>query len=266
MIKYKKEQGITLVSLIVTIIVLLIITTIVIREASTSANDVRLKGFYTQLELIEKQVDTITVTNEKAEIEGEFIAIQELGTAYEDLPENKKEFLSNILQNTDFSKEDFRYFTKSEVISYLIDLNDFDDNLFINFNQRCVIAEKGIKIGNNEYHMQEENKVYYVEQSNTNQVASISSLNYTIIPYGTNTYKVTVNPVYTVGNTGGTGSLKYKKTTTKYWETANDLSMILELNVEYNIAYTNATGQNSIEKSIKIMIDEENDIATVQEI
>ena len=60
----KKENGITLVSLILTVVVLIIIVSVSVSVGTNSLDSTRLKGFYMQLEIVQKRVDDITATNE----------------------------------------------------------------------------------------------------------------------------------------------------------------------------------------------------------
>ena len=60
----KKQNGITLATLVITIVVLLIISVVTILNSTDSLESTRLKGFYTKLEFVQKRVDNIAATNE----------------------------------------------------------------------------------------------------------------------------------------------------------------------------------------------------------
>ena len=60
-----QEKGITLVGLIITVVVMLIIAGVSIYNGTESLNSTRLRGFYTQLEIVQKRVDDIAATDEK---------------------------------------------------------------------------------------------------------------------------------------------------------------------------------------------------------
>ena len=74
--KGRESKGITLISLIITIVVLVILASISIKSGTESLDNTRLQGFYTQLEIIQKRVDDIAVTNETYISNGETIYLK----------------------------------------------------------------------------------------------------------------------------------------------------------------------------------------------
>lgn len=253
----KGQKGITLIALVITIVVLLIIASISITSGTESIDKTRLQGFYTQLEIVQKRVDDIATTNENyIDSEGNAIYLKEQGTDYENLGEDQQNTLKAIIQSegTDLNLrvENFRYFT-SEQLNSILDLSDVEYNVFIDFNNRVVIAENGITANGVTYHMLK-NSIYYAEQNTNKNVGTIESLNYTIVKYGDN-YKITVIPSNSVGDLQIGGTLKYKKTTSKYWETSTNLEMIISQLADYNIIYEDINN-NSISKTINVSVDE----------
>lgn len=263
----KREKGITLVALIITIVVMLILASVSVSIGTNSLDSMRLKGFYTQLEIIQKRVDDIATTNESyINSDGNTVYLKEQGVAYADLTDAQKTLLQSIINLENLVGADatkFRYFTKDDLEQYL-DLSDMDYNVFIDFDNRIIIAEDGIKIGDKTYHALE-NATYFVHQNKEKNKGTIEALKYTVTLYGTDKYKVVIAPSNIVGDVGGTGYVKYKKTTTKYWEVADNTEIIIEADVEYNIVYVDAN-KNSIEKTIKVEVDSGTGVATVTEI
>lgn len=263
------EKGITLVALLVTVAVMMLILGISLGTGLESADSTRLKGFYTRLEIIQKRADDIAVTNESyIDSEGTVIYLKEAGTAYADLDADKKNALQEIVTNEGegiiTNAQTFRYFTKEEVES-ILDLSEIEYNVFIDFDTRTVIAEEGITANGETYHILK-NSVYYAQQNQTKNEGPITSLEYNVTPYGTGNYKVVITPSNTVGDLNKSGRVDYKKTITKYWETGTSNEVILELETEYNIKYIDANN-NSLEKTIKIVLDTENEnTPVVQEI
>lgn len=261
----KKENGITLVALVITIIVLLIIASISINYGTGSLDNTRLQGFYTKMEIIQKRVDDIAVTNESyVNNDGEVLYIKHLG---KNLTEEQQNFVQNILleKSINVPIAEFRYFTLSD-LQNILDLSEMDQNVFIHFDSRTIIAEDGITIGDTTYYMLE-NNVYFSEYKGAN----LPTLNgevpfsYSIIEYGTDKYKVTVKPNYNIENYNPKGvELKYKKSTSKYWETSTNLEMIINGPADYNIIYEDINN-NSLSKTINVSVDE-NGIPTVTEI
>lgn len=255
------NNGITLISLTITIIVLIIIASVSINIGTEAMDDARLDGFYMKLEIIQKRVDDIASTNEKYIIKNNdgTETIVELKNTGSNLTGEQITFVDNVLQEKELtnitSANNFRYFTSIELEEKL-DLLEMEDNVFIDFNNRIVISESGVTIGEKTYYMLEDEK-YFVEHNEDKNVGTIESLNYTAILYGDNKYKVTVTPSNTIGDIGGTGYIKYKKLSSKYWNTSNNLEFVIEELGTYNIIYVDKNN-NSIEDNIYLVKDEEN--------
>lgn len=252
----KDQKGITLVALIVTIVVMVILASISITTGMESLDSTRLQGFYTQLEMIQKRVDDIATTNEGyIDSNGNLLYIKEQGKA---LTASQKTSLQNIMQKEEINlpADNFKYFT-AEDLQNVLDLLDLEYNVFIDFENRVVIAEEGIKISDKTYYVLE-NKTYFVEQNTVDKnKGTIQSLSYNITRYG-DKYKVLITPSNSIGDVKGTGYVKYKKTTTKYWETSNNTEIVVEQDVKYNLIYQD-NNQNSIEKIIEVNLNADNE-------
>lgn len=248
----KSEKGITLVALIIIVAVLLIIASVSIYSGTESLDNVSLNGFYTKLEMVQKRVDDISATNESyIDASNNIIYIKDAG---QDLTEEQKTNLKNILDTSNISSTDiidnFRYFTIQD-LENILDLSEIDYNLFINFEERIIVAEEGITIGGTTYYLLE-NATYFVKEDITKNVGVIKSLVYgEPIKYTNDTYKVTIAPENTIGDLDGTGYIKYKKATSNYWDITNENYIIIEFDTEYNIIYTDLN-KNSIERTIKL--------------
>lgn len=252
-----RENGITLVGLIITVVVMFIIAGVSIYNGTESLNSTRLRGFYTQLEIVQKRVDDIAATNEMyINKDGHEINIKESGQS---LTQNQKQKLQNILQAekvdiNNVNLEEFRYFTIQD-LEEILDIREIEYNLFINFSKRLIVAEDGIVIDEKTYYILE-NSIYFTELNSQKNIGLIKSLKYSKpIKYIDDTYKVTITPDEVEGNLSKDGYIKYKLTTTKYWETSKDLTIVMEKDVEYNIKYID--NNNNIEKIIKIQLENE---------
>lgn len=248
----KNEYGITLPALVIIVAIMIIIISVSLRGGTESVNNTLLNGFYTQLEIIQERVDDISTTNESyINEDGTEIYIKEAG---KDLTETQINNLKAILleqgPSTDYIKETYRYFTIQD-IKDILDLDEIDYNLFIDFENRIIIAEGGITIGSTTYYMLGETK-YHVKENSSKNEGTINSLIYgTPIQYTADTYKLSIEPENTIGDLDKSGYIKYKKMTSNYWETTTSNELILKLNTKYNIKFTDLNN-NSIEKIIKI--------------
>lgn len=248
----RNEKGITLVALIITVAVMLILASVAVYNGTESVNNTLLNGFYTQLKIVQERVDDISTTNESYINEDDTeIYIKEAG---KNLTETQISNLEQILLAqglpTDYISESYRYFTIQD-IKDILDLDEIDYNLFINFENRIIIAEEGITIDNTTYYTLKDTK-YFVEENSSKNEGKINSLIYgTPTQYTADTYKLSIEPENTIGDLDKTGYIKYKKTTSNYWDITNDKYIIIKLETEYNIVYTDLN-QNKIEKKIKI--------------
>lgn len=260
--RLKSENGITLVALILTIAILLILASVSIKTGMESLDNTRLQGFYTQLEIIQKRVDDIAATNESyIDNEGNTIYLKEQGS---DLTDAQKASLESILTSEGINIEttNFRYFTVEDLRNSL-NLLEMEYNVFIDFTNRVIVAENGLQLEDKTYYILE-NTTYFVEQNTNKNTGTIESLSYNITQYSGNKYKISITPSNTIGDLGGTEYVKYKKTTTKYWETSTNTDIIVELSIEYNIVYIDSNN-NTLEKTIIVELDDSNN-PTVTEI
>lgn len=260
----KQERGITLVALIITIIVMVILAGVSIKSGSDSVGETRLKGFYSRLETIQRRVDEIATNNESyTDKNGNTVYLKEQGTAFADLDSTQKTKLENIIQNENINIDTskFRYFSVEELKEFF-ELLDFEYDVFIDFDDRVVIAADGIEINGKNYYTLE-TTTYLVTQNTQKNVGTINALTYKATAYGENKYKIIVTPSNTIGDLAGSGKLKYKKTTTKYWETSTNLEMIVDELTQYNVQYEDVN-QNKIEKKIKLEKDSNNNLIVTE--
>lgn len=270
----QNDSGITLVALIITIVIMLIIAGVSINIGTDSLNSTRLRGFYMQLELVQKRVDDIATTNESyVDPEGNAIYLKESGNV---LTDAQKSNLEVILSEKGLSVDvidNFRYFTITE-LEDILGIREVKYNMFIDFKDRIVVAEEGITLEGKTYYTLEDT-TYFVEHIDKN-AGVIEDLIYETVEYTEGKYKVSINPSNNIGDLDGTGTIKYKKTTSKYWETTTNSEIIVEFDTEYNIKFIDLNN-NSIEKTIKveyekdtegniIQDDEGNNILTVTEV
>lgn len=258
----KNENGITLVALIIIVGVMLIITSVSVYNGTDSVNSIKLNGFYTQLEIVQEKVDDIATTNESYINGTDTVYIKETG---EPLTLEQKNELKSRLNNTDIV-ERFKYFTIQD-IKNILDLDEIDYNLFINFEDKIVVAEDGITIEGTTYYMLENTK-FFLETDLSKNVGTIETLIYgTPIKYNNDTYKVTITPGNTIGDLDATGYIKYKKATEKYWETTTENYIVVQLDTVYNVIFTDLN-KNKIEKNIIVEYKQDfagNDILIVNE-
>jgi len=257
--KLSNNKGITLIALTITVVIMMIIVGISVNVGTDSLDSTRLQGFYTQLEIIQKRVDDIVTTNEgyyTTNEQGTRIYVDIKSQGGSDVTSSQIAFLQGILAEeelTNIPASEFRYFTIADLEEQL-DLSEIDSNVFIHFASRTIISEEGIKVKEKTYHILK-NNMYFVDENITKNQGTLE-LTYDIKNYGSNSYKITVMP-NKIGDLNTHGILRYKKTTTKYWETASGLEIVINELTEYNIEYVD-NNKNIVSEIITVELDENN--------
>ena len=257
----RKEKGITLVSLILTVAVLIIIVAVSLNVGSNSLDSTRLKGFYMQLEIVQKRVDDIAATNESyIDEDGDTIFLKEQGKSFDGMEEKQQEILTDIIESVGGDVltgyiANFRYFTSQE-LENILGLSDIDYNMFIDFENRIIIAEQGIEIKGVKYHMLE-STAYFIKNNPNKNVGSID-FSVSVSKYGSNKYKLTIMPGENIGDLQGTGIIKYKEITTNYWDTSRKMEIIVdEISKYYDIIYQDTKGNKSMQKTVGIVLEDD---------
>lgn len=137
------EKGITLVSLVITIIVLAIITGIAVSASTDSIKSAKRTAFITELEMIQEKVNTIY---EKRKLNEE--DIEYYNSLGQDVSKVEASKLLQILKGQ--SSMGYLYFSKEDLKK--LDLDNISQDVIINFNTRDVVSLTGIEIDGNTYY------------------------------------------------------------------------------------------------------------------
>lgn len=148
--KYQKqntnENGITVISLIITIIVMLILASVTVYVGTESIDNSRMINFVSYMQIIQTKVD--------------FIAEYEDYSNYgEELSSSNKSTLQSILNSgtesflTTTSSTYLRYFDSSHIVSDL-EIENIDDEIVVDFSTREVISLNGIEYEDEMYYTQ----------------------------------------------------------------------------------------------------------------
>ena len=240
----KNEKGITLVALILTVVILLILAGVGATTGINQLNNIKLKSFYSKLEIAQEAVEKIADTNEYNEDWGTSPTAEQIA------------LIRSISESYDISK--FKYFTAAEVES-ILNVSGVDLNLLIDFENKIVISADGEEVDGKMYYVLK-NKKYTVkyQDKNTGNV----DFTCTVKNYGLNTYKITVTPI-NVGNIKE-GTVKYRYSDIDdYWKLAKNNEIIVNKLATYDIMYTDVNN-NSVTKSIKIEKNEYENVIIVE--
>ena len=243
----KGNNGITIVSLIITIIVMLILATVTINVGIGEIQESRRISFVSYMQTIQTKVD--------------FIAEYEDYTNYgTELGDKNKQLLQEILnsENETFlttldstNLRYLRYFNSSNIASDL-EIENIDDEIIVDFNTREVISLTGIEYENQMYYTQ-----YYlpggqVIKYHTEEIPR--EVNFGDISYNIDG----LNATFTIANIGITnGTLSYGKmdtsnaikwtTITNYTKKGENITTnnITESGTYYFKLVDNVTGEDS---------------------
>lgn len=140
------QKGITLISLIVTIIVMSILLAVTANVGNNSYENSKMVGFVTYMQAIQKKVDIVSVNEDYSKYGSE-------------LSNLNKEALTQILRSdnetfyTTVDSEYLRYFNREQIANDL-ELENVKDEIVIDFNTREIISLRGIKYNGEMYYTQ----------------------------------------------------------------------------------------------------------------
>lgn len=138
-----REKGITLISLVITIVVLAIITGIVISASTDSIKSAKKTAFITELEMIQEKVNTIY---EKRKLNEE--DIEYYNSLGQDVSKVEASKLLQILKGQ--SSMGYLYFSKEDLKK--LNLDNISQDVIINFATKDVVSITGIEIDGNTYY------------------------------------------------------------------------------------------------------------------
>lgn len=142
----KDNKGITLITLIITIILMSILVSVATYSGINTYKSMQVTKFVAQMQLIQAKVDDLVESNET---EG-------LG---EDTTEAQKNVLDLAYKNgevkdyNDDYKSKYRYIS-TENLKTQLDIDDIEDEVLINFETREVVSLNGVEYNGNTYYTQ----------------------------------------------------------------------------------------------------------------
>lgn len=135
----KKNRGITLITLIITVVLLTIIGGVSAYYGINTYEESKVIRFETNMKILQKKVDLVLEEGKN---------YMELGLS---LTDEQRQTLSNIIsqdvnnyiETTDVASSKLRYFSSSE-IQKDFDIDNINENVVINFENREVISLNGV--------------------------------------------------------------------------------------------------------------------------
>lgn len=162
--KYKEKRGITLVTLIITIVLLAILSALTVNAGTQSLSNARFKAYAYELKILQEKVNELNQNKE-------FNLGEELTPEQKALL-NKKEIndvLSKEKNETEVQeiKSGFRYFS-ADYIKNTLKLQGINEDFLINVKKRILVSVKGHVYKGVTYYMSDQmsDGYYNVEYNN----------------------------------------------------------------------------------------------------
>ena len=250
----KNNSGITLVSLVITIIVLLILASITVYSGLGTVRSARLTKFTTELKMMQQKVNELydSYTNNKAvTVNGtEYVGtdIQKIGQAPEGifntnrLEEIFSEDGSGITDRTGYMYYD------TETIQAL-GLEDMEYEFFVNVAKRSVVSIEGFNDYGKRYYTLEQvpDGVYNVEYNPTTEKPTFD-VQYEYLD--DDQWRITISNIQYNGNIKK-WNVKYQIDGKDYWAISEDLSFVVNEKGVYHIYIENGNIKSAT-KSVNI--------------
>lgn len=254
--KLTEDKGVTLMTLVITIIILLILSSIGVEAGMSTINSTNFTQFKDELEILQTKVNQLNQGNEL-----------NIG---EDLNSEQKQVLnkqviSDIIYNDKSDEEKlkiqngFRYCDK-EYIKNNLEIGSIKRDYLINVEYRYIICYEGFSYNNVTYYIinQIDNGVYNIQYNDKNEKTGSFEVN--SIKEG-NRWKIEISDIEYNGYINN-WQVKYRLDGDTNWKTSNGLSFYVTKQGNY---YVNVIYGDDIDlgtKLVSIIEDIENTIDT----
>ena len=261
-----KENGVTLIALVITIILILILASLGTTIGTETINSTAFTQFKAELKIMQDKVNEL---NQENKIEnGRNLTENEQENKIENgrnLTENEQEKIfnnqeiSDIIFNSITTEEEknnikngFRYLSKGD-ISDKFGLDGIKRDYVINIEYRYVIYPYGFEYEGNKYYMidQIDGEIYNVRYHNKNDNKVKFEVNVT---NEKNKCKIEITNIKYNGYVDK-WQVKYKLDGNSYWETSNDLTFYIKKEGTYAIKVVHGDEIDSEEQKIRVLYD-----------
>ena len=247
-----KENGVTLVALVTTIIMLLILASIGATVGISTLNSARFTQFKSELKVMQNKINELNQSNEK-----------NIGQELPELTDDQKgilniEVISNIIYKDKSYEEKtnilngFRYWS-ADYIQKKLNLDSIKRDYLINVEYRYVIFKDGFEYEGTTYYIidQLENEFYNVRYKDKNEKTGSFEVTAT---QEDNKWKIEISDIAYNGYISN-WQVKYKLDGATHWETSDSLTFYLrqEGTYTFNVVYEDKVDLGTVSK--KIMTD-----------
>ncbi len=246
------NDGVTLMSLVITIIVLLLLASIATYSGVNIVKQSKFTKFTTQLKMMQTQVNELYEKysgNQSIEINGKKYTgteIANIGKEISTLSQKNKVFNASTSGITDSTG--YKYYDKEIIKALNIDGLE-EEEYFVNVAKRSVISYDGFEYNGKTYYTLEQlpDGLYNVEYSE-NTGKPTFDVNYECIEGGK--YKMTISNIIYNGNIDK-WQIRYQKEGQDYWSTSEDYNFVVNESGKYKI-YIQNNNVVSEEKNVNL--------------
>ena len=246
------DKGITLISLVTTIVILLILTSIATYSGIGVIKQTQFTKFSTQLKMMQTQVNELYdkySNNQTIDVAGKKYTgteIANIGKEISTLSQKTKVFNASASGITDSTG--YKYYDKDTIKALNIEGLD-EEEYFVNVSKRSVISYDGMEYEGKTYYTIDQlpDGLYNVDYK-VNAGKPTFDVNYEKTE--NNKYKITISNINYDGNIDK-WQVKYQKEGQDYWGTSEDYSIIVAEEGKYKIYIENGN-ISSAEKEIKV--------------
>ncbi len=232
----KKENGITLMSLVITIVILIILASIATYSGIEVIKSSKLTKFTTEMRIMQTQVNELYQKMQDGDT-----TIKELGKIISETVEKDNQPQVNNVFNavgitTKDEREQYKYFDKDTIKK--LNIEGVSGTFFVNIDKTSVISYEGFQYGDKYYYTLEQlpNGLYNVEyEKNTNEPPTFDT---NVEEVSEGKWRITVSNINYDGYINK-WSVKYKLEDSDNWSTSEDLSFIVEKEGYYDVKIDN---------------------------
>lgn len=249
------NDGVTLMSLVITIIVLLLLASIATYSGVNIVKQSKFTKFTTQLKMMQTQVNELYEKyseNQSIEVNGKKYTgteIANIGKEISTLSQKNKVFNTSTSGITDSTG--YKYYDKETIKALNIEGLE-EEEYFVNVSKRSVISYDGFEYNGKTYYTLEQlpDGLHNVEYSE-NTGKPTFDVNYECIEGGK--YKITISNISYNGNIDK-WQIKYQKEGQDYWSTSEDYNFVVNESGKYKI-YIQNNNVISEEQRIKVGLE-----------
>lgn len=247
-----KENGITLIVLVVTIVLTLILATTGITVGNSAIEFAQFSQFKAELKIIQNKVNQLNQENKTDKGQGltdkqkEIFNIKQISDIIFDGDETYEE--ANDI------KDGFKYFTRNDLMTQF-GLDSVIRDYIINIEYRYIIFADGFEYKGTKYYMidQIEGEIYNVRYHDKND-KNDGSFKVNVINEK-NKFKIEITEIDYNGYVNK-WQVKYRLEGNSYWETSDDLTFFVKNEGMYTIKVVHGDEIDLGEQSIKVLYEE----------